>query len=74
MRAWVNECTSSYAHRAVRARIISMRMANGRAVAGYALVRIDILITGASDRIIVPTAEESKGIDEQMASDPDNES
>ena len=53
---------------------LAMRMANGREVAGYALVRIDILISDASDRTIAPTAEESKGIDEQMASNPDNES
>ena len=33
--------------------------------------KVDILITGAGDRIIMPTAEESKAIDEQIASDPD---
>ena len=43
-----------------------------REVALYAQVRGDILITGASDRIIVPTAGESKDIDEQIASDPDD--
>ena len=34
--------------------------------------KVDILITDAGDRIIVPTAEESKAIDEQIASDPDD--
>ena len=34
--------------------------------------KVDIMITAADDRIIVPTAEESKAIDEQIASDPDD--
>ena len=33
--------------------------------------KVETLITGAGDRIIVPTAEESQVIDERMASDPD---
>ena len=33
--------------------------------------KVDIMITDAGDRIILPTAEESKAIDEQIASDPD---
>ena len=31
-----------------------------------------MLITDAGDQIIMPTAEENKAIDEQMASDPDD--
>ena len=62
---------SHYGPHAVHARISIMRMANDREVAGYTQVGIDILITGTSNRIIVPTAEESKVIDGQMASDPD---
>ena len=34
--------------------------------------KVEILITDAGDRIIVPTAEESQAIDEQIASDPDD--
>ncbi len=34
--------------------------------------KVEILIAGAGDRIIVPTAEESEAIDEQIASDPDD--
>ena len=34
--------------------------------------KVDILITEAGDQIIMPTAEESKAIDEQIASDPDD--
>ena len=33
--------------------------------------KVDILITDAGDQIIMPTAEETKAIDEQIASDPD---
>ncbi len=33
--------------------------------------KVDVLIADAGDRIIMPTAEESKAIDEQIASDPD---
>ena len=33
--------------------------------------KVDMLITDAGDQIIMPTAEESKAIDEQIASDPD---
>ena len=34
--------------------------------------KVDILITDAGDQIIMPTAEETKAIDEQIASDPDD--
>ena len=34
--------------------------------------KVDILITDAGDQIIMPTAEESKAIDDQIASDPDD--
>ena len=34
--------------------------------------KVDILITDAGDRIIVPTAKESQAIDEQIASDQDD--
>ena len=34
--------------------------------------KVDILITDSDDQIIMPTAEESKAIDEQIASDPDD--
>ena len=33
--------------------------------------KVDVRISGDGDRIIVPTAEESQVIDEQIASDPD---
>ena len=34
--------------------------------------KVEILITDVGDRIIMPTAEESQAIDEQVASDPDD--
>ena len=34
--------------------------------------KVDIMITHVGDRIITPTAEESKAIDEQIASDSDD--
>ena len=34
--------------------------------------KVEMLITDAGDQIILPTAEESKAIDEQIASDPDD--
>ena len=41
-------------------------------VARYAQAKkVDILITDTGDQIIMPTAEESKAIDERIASDPD---
>ena len=41
-------------------------------VAGYAQAKVDIPITGASNRVIVPTSGESKGIDKQIGSGPDD--
>ena len=49
-----------------------MRKANDREFARYAQAKVDIMITDAGDRIIVPTAKESQAIDEQIASDPDD--
>ena len=34
--------------------------------------KVDMLITDAGDQIIMPTAEEGKAIDEQIASDPED--
>ena len=53
-------------------RIISMRKANDRRSPYMRRQKVDILITDAGDRIIMPTAEESKAIDEQIASDPND--
>ena len=33
---------------------------------------VEVLITDAGDRIIIPTAEESRAIDEQIANDPED--